>query len=112
MEYLKNNAVLECDKGLVPSVLNITSNPKIKNRDGLFATNKDNISGENITSFVTCSIAYPYTCQLNGSLSGQPLNWVNTVSKVTISGEKPLHDESKCICPLGGVISTINSGQI
>lgn len=110
MLYLKNNAILECDKGLISSVLNVTSNSKIKNRDGVFATNQDNTAGINITHFTLCAIAG--ICQLNLALSGQRLNWINTVPKVTISGMKPLSEASQCICPIGGIISTINSGQI
>lgn len=110
MQYLKNNAILQCDKGLISSPLNVTSNSKIKNRDGVFATDKDNIAGVNITNFTLCAVAG--ICRLNLNLSGQPLNWINTVPKVSISGMKPLYEASKCICPLGGIISSINSGQI
>jgi hypothetical protein len=110
MQYLKNNAILQCDKGLISSPLNVTSNPKIKNRDGVFATDKDNIAGINITHFTLCAVSG--ICRLNLDLSGQPLNWINTVPKVSISGMKPLYEASKCICPLGGIISSVNSGQI
>ncbi|MFP3636968.1 PAAR-like protein, partial [Bacillus sp. SIMBA_033] len=77
---------------------------------GLFATDKDNIAGVNITHFTLCAVAG--ICRLNLNLSGQPLNWINTVPKVKISDNKPLYEGSKCICPLGGIISCMNSGQI
>ena len=110
MQYLKNNAILQCDKGLISSMLNVTSHPKIKNRNGLFATDKDNIAGVNVTHFTLCAIAG--ICQLNLALSGAPLNWINTVPKVSVMDMKPLYEASKCICPLGGIISSINSGQV
>jgi hypothetical protein len=110
MQYLKNNAILKCDKGLIPSTLNVTSNNKIKNRDGLFATDKDNVAGVNITHFTLCSVAG--ICRLNLNLSGQKLNWINTVPKVSIKDTKALFEASKCICPLGGIITSMNSGQI
>lgn len=110
MHYLKNNALLECSKGLLSSVLNVTSNTKIKNRDGFFATHQDNTAGVNITHFGLCAIAG--TCQLNLALSGQPLQWINTVPKVTILDMKPLSEDSRCICPMGGIIASTNSGQI
>lgn len=56
MEYLKNNAILMCSCGVLPSILKVTSNAKIKNKDGVFATHKDNIGGINISSFGVCSI--------------------------------------------------------
>lgn len=111
MQYLKNNAILKCDKGLVSSPLNVTSNSKIKNRDGVFATSKDNIAGVNITNFALCAVSSG-ACKLNLELSGHPLNWIDTVPKVSISGMKALYESSKCICPIGGIISSINSGQL
>ncbi len=110
MEYLKEKAILECDKGRFTSILNVTTNNKIKLRDGVFATNKDNIAGINITSFGLCALKG--MCRLNLELTGIPLNWVNTISKIKILGNKSLTDNSKCICPMGGVISCENSGQI
>ena len=110
MQYLKNKAILQCDKGLISSPLNVTSNTKIKNRDGFFATDKDNIAGVNITHFTLCAISG--VCQLNLLLSGQTLICINPIQKITISDMKPLSEASKCICPLGGIISVLNSGQI
>jgi len=110
MEYLKNNAILLCDKGTIPSLLTVTSNFKIKNRDGVFATHKDNLGAINIKPFGICAIAR--TCQLAGVLSGSPLTWVNTVPKVTVMGFKPLTDKSKLICPIGGIINCLTSGQM
>lgn len=110
MQFLKNNAILKCDKGLIPSALNVTSNNKINNREGLFATDKDNIAGVNITHFTLCSVAG--ICRLNLNLSGQKLNWINTVPKIKIDDNKALFEASKCICPLGGIITSMNSGQI
>ncbi len=110
MQYLKNNAVLKCDKGLLPNLLTVTSNNKIKNRDGLFATEKDNKGGINIQSFGLCAVAG--ICRLNLDLSGVSLAWVNVINKVKISGKKPLTDESKLICPKGGIISCLISGQM
>lgn len=106
MKFIKNNAILFCDKGVFPTLLNVTSNGKIKNRTGLFATEKDNKGGENIISFGICSI-----CGIC-VLSGIKLNWINTVSKVTVLGHKTLLDKkSKLICPKGGIISCLLSGQ-
>ena len=99
-----------CDKGILPTLLNVTTNPKIKNRDGVFATDKDNRAGMNITSFGLCAMAG--ICQLNMALSGQELFWINTVPKIKIKGQKPLYEASKCICPLGGIISSLHSGQM
>ena len=110
MEYLKDKAILDCDKGLFSSTLVVTVNSKIKNRDGVFATNKDNVAGINIPAFGLCAVKG--ICRLNLELMGTPLNWINTIPKIKILGNKPLSDNSKCICPMGGVISCKNSGQI
>ena len=105
-EYVKNNAILMCSCGLLPSMLTVTSNPKIKARDGLFATNKDNMGGVNIKSFKLCSISG--LCIIDGVT----MNWINTVPKVKILEYKPLLSTSKLICPKGGIISVLMSGQI
>ncbi|WP_455970627.1 DUF4280 domain-containing protein [Bacteroides congonensis] len=107
MEYLKNNAILQCSCGTVPATLRVTSNSKIKARDGLFATNKDNKGVINVPTFGICAYGGS-PCVLTGVI----LNWINTVSKVTIMGCKPLTDKSKLICPKGGIISCLISGQI
>jgi hypothetical protein len=107
MEYIKNNAILFCSCGTIPALLNVTSNYKIKNRNGLFATDKDNMGGINVVSFGMCAITR--VCVL----AGTKLNWINTVPKVSILGNKPLLDKkSKLICPKGGVISCLMSGQL
>jgi len=110
MEYIKDQAILDCDKGLLSSTLIVTSNPKIKLRDGKFATDKDNIAGLNIPNFGLCGLKG--ICRLNLELSGVPLTWIKTVPKIKILDKKPLSDVSKCICPYGGVISCKNSGQL
>lgn len=110
MEYLKDQAILDCDKGILKSTLIVTSNSKIKLREGIFATDKDNVAGLNIPNFGVCTLKG--ICRLNMELSGIPLTWIKTVPKVKILGKKPLSDISKCICPYGGIISCKNSGQL
>lgn len=110
MEYIKDKAILECDKGLFTTTLIVTINSKIKNRDGVFATDKDNIAGLNIPAFGKCTIKGK--CKLDNDLLGTPLNWINPIPKIKILEKKPLSDNSKCICPIGGIISCENSGQI
>lgn len=106
MEYVKNNAVLFCSCSPIPCLLKVTSNSKVKAQEGIFATHKDNIGGQNISGFKICS-SY-VIC----NISGLQLNWINTVPKITILGNKPLLDTSKLICPKGGVISVFLSGQM
>lgn len=110
MEYLKNNASLDCDKGLWSRSLTVTSNNKVINRDGVFATNKDNLGGINIHNFGTCKLKG--ICRANFDLEGVSFNWIDTVPKLSILGLKPLSDKSKLICPYGGIITVKNSGQI
>lgn len=105
-EYLKNRAMLQCSCGTIPSLLTVTSNPKIRNREGLFATHKDNIGGINISSFGLCAICKVCT------IAGLQMTWMGTVSGVKILNNKPLLDTSKLICPMGGVISCLTSGQM
>jgi len=105
-EYLKNNAVLQCSCGSIPTLLTVTSNSKIKNKDGLFATHNDNTGGINIKPFGACAISK--VCMI----TGVKMNWIATVPKVTVMGYKPLLDTSKLICPTGGIISCLISGQI
>lgn len=107
MEYIKNNAILFCNCGLLPTLLNVTSNSKIRNRGGLFATEKDNMGGVNIITFGMCSKIG--VCMIVGT----KMNWINTVDKVKILGNRALIDkQSKLICPKGGVISCLMSGQL
>ncbi len=107
MQFIKNNAILFCDKGLLPALLNVTSNSKIRNRGGLFATEKDNMGGVNVVTFGLCAITG--VC----AIPGVKLNWVNTVDSVTVLGYRTLLDkQSKLICPRGGVIRCLMSGQL
>jgi hypothetical protein len=107
MQYIKNNAILWCSCGTLPSLLNVTSNTKIKNRNGLFATHKDNMGGVNVVTFGGCAICT--VCVL----AGVQLRWINTVSKVKVMGFNTLLDrKSTLICPKGGIIACLLSGQI
>lgn len=110
MEYLKNKAILICDKGLVPSLLEVTSNTTVFIQKGLSATVKDNLGGINIKSFGLCSIKGK--CQADLELSGKPLQWINSIPNVKVCGNKTLTEKSKLLCPFGGIISSLQSGQI
>jgi hypothetical protein len=105
-EYLKNNAILQCSCGSIPALLIVTSNSKIKNKNGLFATNNDNMGGINVVSFGACALT------LVCVIAGVKMNWIGTVPRVKIMGYKPLLDSSKLICPKGGIISCLTSGQM
>ncbi|MEN9917673.1 MAG: hypothetical protein RL662_109 [Bacteroidota bacterium] len=106
MEYIKNNAILYCSCELLPTLLNVTSNSKIRNRGGFFATEKDNIGGVNVVTFGLCAMMG--VC----FIPGVKLNWINPVNKVKVLGYRTLLDkQSKLICPKGGVISCLMSGQ-
>ena len=45
-------------------------------------------------------------------IDGLVMNWINTVPKVKVMGLKPLTNKSKLICPKGGIIECLTSGQI
>jgi hypothetical protein len=109
MEYLKENAILVCSCGLLPSLLEVTSNNVVKLQGGKMATIRDNIADENIKSFMVCSIAK--ICQLDKSLKKTPLPWLADVTTVKAEEHTTLLDSSKLICPVGGVISCLMSGQ-
>jgi len=109
MEYLKNKAILVCDKGEIPSLLQVTSQNSVKIQQGLCATTKDNLGGINIQSFGKCSIKG--ICQCDLELMGKPLRWIRSKTKFKVGGFPTLLENSKLICPFGGIITNLQSGQ-
>lgn len=98
-------ALMQCDKGVSPVPLLVTSQTACFIQNKLQATEKD-CTITNIPSFGKCNINPLLPCPC----IPQPIAWQNT-SPFTIQNCKELTDASFCMCAKGGKISFLHAGQ-
>ncbi|KQS92070.1 polymorphic toxin-type HINT domain-containing protein [Chryseobacterium sp. Leaf394] len=106
LEYITKNALMICDQGGAPDFFKPTYNTKVKIHGCLVATNMDATPLINIPLFKVCKISggpcAPATI---------PLTWQDTW-QVKIKGINSLIGKSTCLCPIGGKIEFMTSGQV
>lgn len=103
-EFVCHGAPCRCDKGSVPSPLQVTSQSFLYLQGKLEATNLD----KTFVPFGTCALQYNQPCV------PALLLWEDVFELVTVraDGCHPLLDKSTIRCAVGGVVSILNTLQI
>jgi hypothetical protein len=106
---LTDTATLQCDQGITPSKLAVTSQDFCKAEDKLIATEQDKQPNTNIKPFGQCKLK-PSS---GGYLPCMPIPtvWQKTAKKDEINGFKILTDDSTCQCSIGGKIAVQDKGH-
>lgn len=73
-------------------------------------TTKDCKAGVHVKDFKGCALAGE--CKLATELMGKNLKWEKFRERTTIEGHNVITDESICRCPIGGIISVVDSTQV
>ncbi len=102
-EFITDGALMQCDKGVAPSKLTVTSQQGCLIAGKPQATEKDKQAGANIAPFGVCSVTQK-------SCMPQPTAWQKT-GPYTIDGVKELTTDSFCMCGLGGKMQFLQSGN-
>ena len=105
LEYIVKDALMLCDKGVLPMPFQPTYNTHVKMSGMTVATALDKQPIVNIPCFGACSMTGGQPCV------PAPLLWLDTY-KVKVKGQQTLLYKSKLPCSLGGQIEFLTSGQI
>ena len=105
LEYIVKDAIMMCDKGVLPMPFQPTYNTHVKMSGMVVATALDKQPIVNIPCFGACSMTGGQPCV------PAPLMWLDTY-KVKVKGQQTLLYKSKLPCSLGGQIEFLTSGQI
>jgi len=104
-EYIRDGAIMVCDKGTIPCQIKATK--KILKFGGSHPCSTiDKIPIVNAIDFGICSITQK-PCKTCISL----LEWVEFKKDLTIEGKNALIDKSSTNCVMSGKINFLNSGQ-
>jgi len=103
-ELVCNGAICRCDKGTVPSPLQVGSNQSICLQDKLVATNLDKV----FVPFGTCALKNNQPC-VPALLVWQD---VFELVEVLVPGCHPLLEKSTIKCGLGGTVSIVSTLQV
>lgn len=103
-ELVCSGALCHCDKGTVPSPLQVSSNQSIWLQDKLVATNLD----KTFVPFGTCALKNNQPC-VPALLLWQDLF---ELVEVLTPGCHPLLEKSTIMCALGGKVSIVRTLQI
>ena len=103
-EFVCSGAPCRCDKGTLPSPLQVTSQQFVYLQGKLEATTLD----KTFVPFGTCALKNNQPCVPTLLL------WENVFEVVTVqaAGCHPLLDKSTIRCAVGGVVSVLNTLQI
>ena len=108
-KYLIKGSILRCDKGEKESKFN-PDKKTVSVQGKPVGTTKDCKAGVHVKDFKGCALAGE--CKLATELMGKNLKWEKFREKTTIEGHNVITDESICRCPIGGIISVIDSTQV
>ncbi|RZK95885.1 MAG: DUF4280 domain-containing protein, partial [Hymenobacter sp.] len=103
-ELVCNGAICRCDKGTLPSMLQVTSNPGATLQGKLVATTLD----KTFLPFGTCLMKNNMPCM------PALLMWQDAFELVAVQTpmSHPLLDKSTIMCALGGKVSILSTLQI
>lgn len=104
LEYIVNDAIVQCDKGAKPNYFKSTYNTHVKIQGCLAATRVDKISLVNIPEFGVCGVT-------GSPCVPAPIEWLDTY-KLKVKGEETLLYRCTLPCGVGGIVEFITSGQI
>ena len=103
-QNITNTAQMQCDKGLVPTKLVVTSQNFVRSEEGnLAATEGDKTPNINIMPFGICAVTQK-------ACVPAPTAW-KQYSPFTIEAQHELTMESSCPCSVGGTIRFTDSGH-
>jgi hypothetical protein len=108
-KYVTQGAMLKCNQGTIPGVLQVTSNFTVTSQNKFVATELDKIPFVNIPPFGVCLMLTkmsPVPC------APCPVMWTNTHPKTKAGVGKVLLKKSCIQCAIGGKISLTTPGQI
>ena len=108
-KYLIKGSILRCDKGEKESKFN-PDKKTVSVQGKPVGTTKDCKAGVHVKDFKGCALAGE--CKLATELMGKNLKWEKFREKTTIEGHNVITDESICRCPIGRIISVIDSTQV
>lgn len=103
-ELVCNGAVCRCDKGTLPSMLQVTSNQHVYLQGKLVATTQD----KTFLPFGTCALKYNTPC------TPALLLWQDAFELVAVKSSlsHPLLEKSTIKCAIGGTVSVLLTLQI
>lgn len=102
---ITETAQIQCDKGVKPNKLVVTSQNFSTFDDKLIATEQDAKPNENILPFGSCK------AKNNAPCSPATQKWDKTSAKDTINNLKIVLETSECLCKTGGKITFIDNGH-
>lgn len=108
-KYLIKGSILRCDKGEKESKFN-PDKKTVSVQGKPVGTTKDCKAGVHVKDFKGCALAGE--CKLATELMGKNLKWEKFRERTTIEGHNVITDESICRCPIGGIISVVDSTQV
>ncbi|RZK32637.1 MAG: DUF4280 domain-containing protein [Hymenobacter sp.] len=103
-EYVCHGAICRCDKGSLPSQLQVVANQTVHLQGKAVATTLDKL----FVPFGTCALKYNTPCV------PVLLLWQDYFDRVSLvaPGCHPLLDKSTIPCAIGGIVSIINTLQV
>lgn len=105
-EYIRSGALMQCDKGTLPSSLYVPPrSPTLAGKPWCNTNDRDPIL--NKFNFGVCAITQkpcPATCR--------PTQWLDVHKSLEIAGRPALLDCSSIMCAVGGRITFLTSGQL
>lgn len=103
-EYVCHGAICRCDKGSLPSQLQVVANQTVHLQGKAIATTLDKL----FMPFGTCALKYNTPCV------PALLLWQDYFDRVSLiaPGCHPLLDKSTIPCAIGGQVSIVNTLQI
>ncbi|WP_223654462.1 DUF4280 domain-containing protein [Hymenobacter psoromatis] len=103
-QYVCNGAMCHCDKGTLPSPLQVLSNQTVYLQGKLMATNQDKL----FVPFGTCALKNNTPCV------SALLLWEDYFERVSVTpgGYRPLLEKSTIKCAVGGTVSILSTLQI
>ena len=108
-KYLIKGSILRCNKGEKESKFN-PDKKTVSVQGKPVGTTKDCKAGVHVKDFKGCALAGE--CKLATELMGKNLKWEKFRERITIEGHNVITDESICRCPIGGIISVVDSTQV
>ena len=105
-DYVRAGALMRCDKGALPSVLNAP--PRSPFLGGsTWCNTSDCDPVVNTFNFGVCTLTQKpclATCR--------PLQWLDAHPSLEVAGRPALLDSSSILCAIGGRITFVHSGQL
>ena len=103
-EYVCDKAICRCDKGTLPSLLQVVANQTVHLQGKAVATTLDKL----FLPFGTCALKYNTPCV------PMLLLWQDYFEKVSLvaPGCHPLLEKSTIRCAIGGTVSVVSTLQV